>query len=305
MLASILSIALHGDDVYREDATTASLESFIASLTGKPAALFVLSGTMANQLSIRSHLTQPPHSILCDHRAHIYVHEAGGASVLSQAMLTPVTPANRNYLTLEDVKNSAILDEDIHYAPTRLISLENSLNGSVMPLDEVRRIRNFAKKYGIKMHLDGARLWNVVAAGAGSLKDYCAEFDSVSLCFSKGLGAPIGSIIIGEGRFVDRARWFRKMMGGGTRQSGIMTGPARVAVEEVFLGGQLTRSHDLAKKVEGVWKDLGGKTKFPCETNMIWLDLVARGVDIDMFIREARIEGLKLSGERIVIHHRK
>lgn len=174
-----------------------------------------------------------------------------------------------------------------------------------MPLSEVQRIRQFANQHKIKMHLDGARLWNVVAAGAGTLADYCAEFDSVSLCFSKGLGAPVGSVIVGEEKFIDRARWFRKMMGGGTRQSGIMTGPARVAVEEVFLGGQLVRSHELAKRLEKKWKELGGVVDFPCETNMVWLDLAGRGVNVDSFVTEARNVGLTLSGERIVIHHRK
>src|SRR5262249_25493704 len=131
--------------------------------------------------------------VLADGRSHVYNYEAGGTSVLSQAQVHPLTPSNGAYVTLEDVQDAAILSSDIHYAPTRGISIENSLNGAIMPLEETRRISRWAKGEGIKLHLDGARLWNVVAAGAGSLADFCAEFDMVSLCFSKGLGAPMGS----------------------------------------------------------------------------------------------------------------
>ncbi|KAK6333983.1 hypothetical protein TWF696_002494 [Orbilia brochopaga] len=303
MLQSILSIATHGDDVFQEDTTTNALESFITSLTGKPAAVFVLSGTMGNQLAIRSHLAQPPHSIVVDRRSHIYNYEAGGAAVLSQAQLLPVTPANGMYLTLDEVREAVIDSDDIHYAPTRLICLENSLNGVVMPLEEIRRIAAYARGKGIKTHLDGARLWNVVAAGGGELKEIVSHFDSVSLCFSKGLGAPMGSVVIGEEAFMKRVRHFRKMVGGGTRQVGIATAPARTAVEEVFLGGKLTRTHELARRLAAVWEALGGKLKVPCDTNMVWLNLESVGVDMDDIPVEAKRAGLKWDWERIVVHH--
>ncbi|KAI4240456.1 MAG: hypothetical protein LQ352_007633, partial [Teloschistes flavicans] len=237
MLASIQSCTLL-DDVFAEDPTTQSLESHIASLTGHPAALLVLSGTMGNQLSIRTHLTQPPHSVLADSRSHIYQWEAGGIASLSGAFPIQVVPANGHHLTLQDVQKHAVLDDNIHHCPTTLISLENTLNGTILPLSDCQDISQWARAQSppITMHLDGARIWEAVAAGAGSLEDYCKCFDSVSLCFSKGLGAPIGSIIVGSPRFIARARHIRKALGGGLRQSGVIAAPARVAVDETFLG---------------------------------------------------------------------
>ncbi|KAL8698153.1 MAG: hypothetical protein Q9224_001977, partial [Gallowayella concinna] len=228
MLAAIQQCTLL-DDVFAEDPTTISLESYISSLTGHPAALLVTSGTMGNQLCIRTHMTQPPHSILADHRSHIYQWEAGGISSLTGAFPIQVVPANGHHLTLEDVKKHATTDDDVHHTPTTLISLENTLNGSILPLNVCRAISSFARAHNIKLHLDGARLWEAVAAHEGSLKDYCACFDSISLCFSKGLGAPVGSIIVGSETFIKRARHVRKSLGGGMRQSGIIAAPARVA----------------------------------------------------------------------------
>ncbi|KAF3933820.1 hypothetical protein ABW19_dt0200019 [Dactylella cylindrospora] len=303
MLQSILNIPLHGDDVMCEDPTTTALESFMAELTGKPAACFVLSGTMGNQLSIRSHLAQPPHSILLDRRGHVYNYEAGGAAVLSQAQIIPVVPSNEVYLTLEDVEKNIVDIDDIHYALTKLICLENSLNGAIMPLKEIKKISEFARSKGIKMHLDGARLWNVVAAGGGELKEIAACFDSIALCFSKGLGAPMGSIVVGDEKFIKTVRHFRKMVGGGTRQSGIATAPARTAVEEIFLGGELKRTHEVAKRLAARWASLGGKLRFPCDTNMVWLDLESVGVDEGDIVGVAKKAGLKWQYERIVVHH--
>ncbi|KAL9577332.1 MAG: hypothetical protein Q9212_006432, partial [Teloschistes hypoglaucus] len=237
MLASIQSCTLF-DDVFAEDPTTQSLESHIASLTGHPAALLVLSGTMGNQLAIRTHLTQPPHSILADCRSHIYQWEAGGIASLSGAFPIQVLPEHGHHLTLEDVQKHVVLDDNnVHHCPTTLISLENTLNGTILPLSTCQSISHWARAQTppIKMHLDGARLWEAVAAGAGSLKDYCKCFDSISLCFSKGLGAPIGSIIVGSTPFIKRARHIRKALGGGLRQSGVIAAPARVGVDETFL----------------------------------------------------------------------
>ncbi|KAF3911670.1 hypothetical protein AA313_de0202847 [Arthrobotrys entomopaga] len=303
MIQSIISIQTHGDDVFSEDTTTNNLESFIMELTGKPASCFVMSGTMGNQLSVRSHLLQPPHSILLDSKSHINNYEAGGAAVLSQAQIIPVNSANGKYLTVEEVQANIVDSDDIHYAPTKLICLENSLNGVIMPVEEMKKISAFAKEKGIKIHLDGARLWNVVAAGGGDLKEIVSLFDSVSLCFSKGLGAPMGSIVIGDAEFMKRVRHFRKMVGGATRQIGIATGPARTAVEEVFLGGRLARTHELAKRLEASWAKNGGTLRFPCDTNMVWLDLGSVGGDETDIPKEAKKAGLKWDWERIVIHH--
>ena len=214
MLEAIASTTLL-DDVFQSDPTTNDLESYIARLTNKPAALLVLSGTMGNQVSLRTHLLAPPHAVLCDRRAHILEWEAGGVASLTGALVQGIVPANGKYVTLEDIQAHAVLSSDIHACPTRVLSLENTLNGIVTPLAECRRISAWAREHNLITHLDGARLWEAVAAGAGSLADFCACFDSVSLCFSKGLGAPIGSMIVGSETFRERARWIRKSIGGG------------------------------------------------------------------------------------------
>ncbi|KAL9111336.1 MAG: hypothetical protein Q9227_004213 [Pyrenula ochraceoflavens] len=296
------------DDVFAEDSTTIALESHIASLTGHEAALLVLSGTMGNQVALRTHLQGPPHSILCHHKAHIIVYEAGGVASLSQALVQPVIPANGLYLTLEDVQAHAVTEDNVHYAPTRVISLENTLNGTVTPLAETRRISAWARERGILMHVDGARLWEAVAAGAGGLDEYCACFDSVSLCFSKGLGAPIGSIIVGSRKFIERARWIRKSIGGGTRQAGVIAAAARVAVDEAFgkgpngEGGKLRESHKMAKEVERRWLAMGGKVARPVETNMVWLDFSSAGISDAEFAEEGAKEEIRVIGGRLVIH---
>ncbi|KAF1808912.1 hypothetical protein P152DRAFT_176002 [Eremomyces bilateralis CBS 781.70] len=302
MLTAIGNCSLF-DDVFQEDPTTSSLESFVASLAGKPAAVLVLSGTMGNQVAIRTHLQAPPHSIIVDDRSHIIRYEAGGAASLSGAMVTTVKPSNGRHLTLEDVKEHVVLSDDVHACPTKMVCLENTLNGTILPLEECRRISEWVRGHGIIMHLDGARLWEAVVAGAGELKGYCECFDTVSLCFSKGLGAPIGSILVGQEAFVKRARWVRKSIGGGMRQTGIIAAPARVAVEETFLGGGLQAAHVRAKKLGDYWESLGGKHEFPVETNMVWLSLKGTGVDTDEFIKLAESKGLRVMGERLVIHY--
>ncbi|KAG9624028.1 hypothetical protein KCU64_g19997, partial [Aureobasidium melanogenum] len=146
-------------------------------------------------------------------------------------------------------------------------------------------------------------LWEAVASGAGSLKDYCACFDSISLCFSKGLGASIGSIIVGTKQFRERARWIRKSIGGGLRQAGVVTAAARVAVEDTYLGGKLAASHDRARQIAAMWEKLGGKTSNPVETNMCWLDLDAAGISVPDFIAAGEKVGLRLGGGRLVVHY--
>jgi threonine aldolase len=291
------------DDVSMEDPTTLSLERFVGDLAGKEDALLVLSGTMGNQVALRAHLVAPPQAVLCDRRGHITNYEAGGVASLSQAMMQPIDARNGTYITLEEVQKYAVVSDDVHACPTRVISLENTLNGAIMPLSEVRRISAWARENGIIMHLDGARLWEAVAAGAGTLKDFCAEFDSISLCFSKGLGAPIGSIIVGTKAFIKRSRWIRKSIGGGLRQAGVVAAPARVAVEETFLGGKLAQSHENAKKIQSIWTDLGGQLQYPVDTNMVWLDLEAHSIDPNHFIELADKYGVKVRGGRFVVHY--
>jgi threonine aldolase len=302
MLAAIQSTTLL-DDVFEEDKTTKDLERFVADLTAKEAGLLVLSGTMGNQVSLRAHLGGPPQSIVCDHRAHVVLYEAGGSASLCGALVKAAVPANKHHLTLEDVQANASIVDDVHYCPTRVICLENTLNGTIMPLEECRRISAWARQHGVIMHLDGARLWDAVAAGAGSLKDYCDCFDSVSLCFSKGLGAPIGSIVVGNEAFVRKARWARKMLGGGLRQAGVVSAPARVSVEETFLGGKLAAGHEKAREVGGYWEELGGTLAEPVETSMVWIDLQSIGVKYDDVASIAAEHGIKAFGDRFVIHY--
>lgn len=159
MLAA-MSQSSFRDDLYAEDTTTNEFQHYVAKLLGHEAGLFVSSGTMGNQLGVRMHLMQPPHSVVCDHRAHFRNDEAGAAAVISQAIIIPVVPSNGLYLTLEDIEENVVLDDDIHYAPTKVISLENTLGGIIMPLTEVKRISAWARSKGLKMHLDGARIWN-------------------------------------------------------------------------------------------------------------------------------------------------
>ncbi|OAQ67888.1 threonine aldolase [Pochonia chlamydosporia 170] len=308
MLAAIQSCTLL-DDVFREDKTTMELEAHVAALAGKEAGLFVLSGTMGNQLALRSLLTQPPHSVLCDHRSHIIQYEAGGVATLSGALVRTVVPKNGIHLTLEDVKQNVVLSTDVHACPTRVISLENTLNGMIMPLSEVKRISEFARQHGIKMHCDGARLWEAVAAGAGTLPEFCAHFDTISLCFSKGLGAPVGSLLVGSEETLNHSRWVRKSIGGGMRQPGFITACARVAVDETFgrkpdgSDGWLKVSHDMAKKVEALWSGMGGKLVHPVHTNMCWIDLDSAKCSDDRFIELSRAAGLTVSGGRLVTHY--
>ena len=302
MLQAIATTTLL-DDVFVEDTTTNSFEASIAEMTGFPAGLFVLSGTMGNQISMRTHLTAPPHAILCDHRSHVLEWEAGGVATLSQAIIKGVEPSNGTYLTLEDIQAKAVLSDDVHACPTRVISLENTLGGTIMPLAETRRISAWAREQGLIMHLDGARLWEAAAAGAGTIKEYSSCFDSVSLCFSKGLGAPVGSVIVGSQAFVKRARWIRKSIGGGIRQAGVLSAPMRVALEETFLGGQLQASHERARKIAAIWESYGGKLAMPVETNMVWLDLKSANLTVKEFIAVARDAGITTLGGRLVVHY--
>jgi len=307
MLQAIAQSSLM-DDVYKEDTTTTEFEKFIAELTGKEDAVLVMSGTMGNQIALRSHLTQPPHAILSHHRSHILNAEAGGCAVLSQAHMQASYPANGLYLTLEDIKRDAVISSNIHHAPTRVISLENTLAGTITPLAEIQKISAFSRENGVKMHLDGARIWEAVAAGAGSLREYLDCFDTAQMCFSKGLAAPIGSVIVGPRKTLDHCRWIRKMIGGGVRQAGVISAAARVAVEENFgkgpngEGGKLRGTHEKAKIIEKMWTSRGGKVSRPVETNMVVLDLPYSGIETAELIRVGKEEGLKIMGGRIVVH---
>ncbi|KAK9476676.1 pyridoxal phosphate-dependent transferase [Lipomyces japonicus] len=301
MLKAMLT-ATHGDDVYKEDKTTNDLQERVAVMTGKPAGLFVVSGTMGNQLCLRAHLKQPPYSILCDYRAHVYTHEAAGLAVLSQAMVTPVHPSNGVYLTAEDVAKYLILGNDIHTAPTKVISLENTLGGTIMPIEEIAKISELARRHDLIVHLDGARIWNASAETGVSLSEYGKYFDSMSLCLSKGVGAPVGTVIVGEVEFIETCNWFRKQTGGGIRQAGLLAAAADVAITDHF-PHKLKETHQVTQKLAHDLAQLGITFQLPVQTNFIFLDLSKAGISASTLVDEGKKLGITIMGSRIAIHH--
>ncbi|KAI9741099.1 MAG: hypothetical protein M1834_002812 [Cirrosporium novae-zelandiae] len=325
MLSSILTNATNlGDDVFSEDGPTNALECYTADLTGMKHAMFTLTGTMGNQVSLRSLLKQPPYSVICDFRSHIFAHECGMTSMFSQAHLIPIMPdmTKRAYLVLEDIIPYIVPDDgDLHGSPTKVICIENTISGKVVPVQEITRISQYAKERGIMVHMDGARLWNACYAPAEEslapaaaaeaatklLRAYCAAVDTVTLCFSKSLGAPSGSIVLSNSSsFIDRARHFRKALGGGLRQTGILASPARVAIDETFLSGEHMRdANAIAKRIEKIWIKLGGDIQIGLnqETNMVWLDLQKAGIKDQDFVNAAKEEGVSVLDGRIVTHH--
>lgn len=310
MLDSIYSTT-YKDDVYREDATTENLQAEMAKLSEHEDAIFVLSGTMGNQLALRALLTHPPYSILTDSRSHILHHEAGGVGYLTGATLLPVTPRNGKYLTLQDIEENVVLGDYIQSCPTRVISLENTLHGLIMPLEEVRKISNFARQHSIKMHLDGARLFDVIVAGAGTLPEFTREFDTVTMCFSKGLGAPLGSILVGNKSTIGQARWARQSIGGGMHGAGIITAMAHIAFKDTFGGGidgkgsLLAQAHANAKQLAEFWVQSGGKLLGPAETCMVFIDIKDARLSRSDLEKMAKEHGLIIKNERLVVHYRK
>ncbi len=220
-----------GDDVYGEDPTVNKLQKRIAEMFGKDTSLFVPSGTMGNEICIKVH-TQPGDEIIVDQDSHIFVYETAGPSLLAGVQMMPIAGMN-GVMTADQIK-MAIRPRAYYLPRTKLICIENThgrSSGSIFPLDEIKRIHEIAKCTNVKMHLDGARLWNASVEAEISLDNYGKYFDSISVCFSKGLGAPIGSIIIGNKTFIEEATRYRKIFGGGMRQVGILAAAALYAIE--------------------------------------------------------------------------
>lgn len=308
MLAAIVNTSLR-DDVFGEDTTTREFESDIAARCGQESGLFTITGTMANQLGLRTLLTQPPHAILANAQAHIITHEAGGPAFMSGAMIQAVEPSNGKYLTVADIEANAVLTDNIHKCPTRVIALENTIGGVIVPLSEMVKISAWARRNNVKLYLDGARLFEAVAAGAGSLRDYCQLVDVIALDFSKGLGAPMGAMLLGRKEHIAQARWIRKSIGGGMRQAGVLTAAARVAFEEQFGRGEhgqatkLSRVHEMAKNVSNMWKSKGGRVTKDVETNQVWIDLNTLGITREEWNEIGESHGISLDGPRLVLHH--
>jgi threonine aldolase len=223
-----------GDDVYGEDPTVEKLQNKIASLLGKEAALFVPTGVMSNQLALKSHCTEGDEVIL-EYDAHIFNYESGAAAFLSRVQLHPLKGEN-GILNAEQIQ-AAIRTSDYWNPITTLVCLENTHNragGTVYPMAAIQKIREMTRTKNLKLHLDGARLWNAAVATGISLREYGEQFDSVSICLSKGMGCPVGSVLTGTKDFITKAHRFRKLFGGGMRQIGILAAAGLYAIDHNF-----------------------------------------------------------------------
>ena len=230
MLAAMMAAPV-GDDVYDEDPTVRRLEEMTAARFGLEAGLFCPSGTMTNQIAIKAH-TEPLSEVICEQTSHIYLWEVGGIAFHSGASVA-LLPGQRGRVTAAQVE-AAIRPENLHYPTTRLISLENTHNrggGSCYALEDLQAISDVAQRHGIARHLDGARIFNALVATGQRSEDYGQLFDSISVCLSKGMGTPVGSVLLGSAAFVKKCKRIRKVMGGGWRQAGYLAAAGIYALE--------------------------------------------------------------------------
>jgi threonine aldolase len=267
-----------GDDVFGEDPTVNTLQEKVASLLGKEAALFVPSGTMANQLSIKSH-TQPGDEVIIEASSHPYNFEGGAGAALSGIQFQCLKGV-RGILDASQIEE-AIRPADHHFPITKLVCLENTHNrggGSIYPLEKMAEIYRLAKSKGLLLHLDGARLWNASVATGIKPREYAQWADSVSVCLSKGLGAPIGSLAAGSKSFIDRVHRFRKMFGGGMRQAGIIAAAGIYALDHHL--ERLKEDHRNAKRLAVGLKEFKGISIDPkhVETNIVIFDVTNTGM---------------------------
>lgn len=234
-----------GDDVFGEDPTVNKLQLKCAEITGKEKALYVASGCMANQLALKSH-TQPGDEVICESECHIFNYETAAPAVISNVQMMTVRGEN-GIMQLDEIKKF-VRTKEYYFPRTRLICIENTHNragGVIYPIESIKEISDFAGNNGIKMHMDGARIFNAVAETGISVKEYASYFDSISFCFSKGLGAPVGSILCGSSEFISTAHKWRKIIGGGMRQAGIIAAAALYALENNTY--RLKEDHEKAK----------------------------------------------------------
>jgi threonine aldolase len=269
-----------GDDVFGEDPTVNKLENKLANMFGKQAALYCPSGTMTNQIAINVHV-RPGDEVICDQMAHIYNYEGGGIARNSSASVR-LLQGDRGRFTAEDVLAN-INPDNIHAARTKLVEVENTVNkagGSYWNIKEIRRIREVVDKFGLKFHMDGARLFNALAETGETPKQYGDLFDSISICLSKGLGAPVGSVLLGTEGFINEARRTRKVFGGAMRQAGFMAAAGLYALENHI--DRLKDDHQRAKVIADVLtKQSYIEEVFPAETNIIIFKLNKTFADKD------------------------
>ena len=263
-----------GDDVFGEDPTVNNLEALAANMFGMEAALFCASGTMTNQIAIKVH-TQPGDEVICDKVSHVYIYEGGGIAFNSGAQVKPIH-GDRGRINADQLVE-AISSDDIHKPISSLVSLENTANrggGSFYEITDIQDIKEVCLNNNLKLHLDGARLFNALAATGENPVLYGKLFDSISICLSKGLGAPVGSLLIGTYAFIKKARRVRKVFGGGMRQAGYLAAAGIFALENNI--ERLTLDHIHAKKVAEALlkKDFVGKM-MPVDTNIIIFEVFA------------------------------
>ncbi len=281
-----------GDDVFGEDPTVNALQAKVAGVLGKEAALFVPSGTMANQLSIKSH-TQPGDEVIIEASSHPYNFEGGAGAALSGIQFQCLRGV-RGVLEPSQIEE-AIRPADHHFAVTRLLCVENTHNrggGSIYPLEKMIEIYRLAQSRGLLVHLDGARLWNASVATGIRPYEYAQYADSVSVCLSKGLGAPIGSLVAGSKSFIDRVHRFRKMFGGGMRQAGIVAAAGIYALDRHF--ERLAEDHQNARRLAVGLKELKGVAIEPkfVETNIVIFDVANSGMTAAQVTEAMRKEGI-------------
>lgn len=264
-----------GDDVYGEDPTVNELEHLAAEMLGKEAGLFVTSGTMGNATSVLAH-TQRGNEIILEATSHIYVNEVGGLAVMGQLMARTV-PGELGWMKPEDVEK-AIRAENIHYPRTSLVCVENTHNsagGIALTPQQLKADWEVAKRHSLGVHMDGARIFNAAVALKVPAKELTKYADTVQICLSKGLSAPVGSMVVGSEELVKRARKYRKMLGGGMRQAGIIAAPGIIALTKMV--DRLKDDHDNAKLLADGLKKMGFRILNPVQTNMVYVDFTPVG----------------------------
>lgn len=271
MLEAIMNAPV-GDDVFGEDPTVNKLEATAAEMFGMEAALYCPTGTMSNQVAIKVH-TQPGDEVICDKTAHVYQYEGGGIAANSGAQVK-LLEGNNGRITVEQIA-AAINPDDVHKANTSLVCIENTSNrggGACYELSDIQEIRELCNRHGLKLHLDGARLFNALVARNESPRQYGEAFHSISVCLNKGLGCPIGSMLIGKKEFIKKARRVRKVFGGGMRQAGYMAASGLYALQNNV--ARLAEDHQHAKQIaEALAKKEFTEKILPVETNIVIFDI--------------------------------
>jgi len=272
MLEAMMN-AKSGDDVFGEDPTVNRLETMCADIFGMDAGIYCPSGTMTNQIAIKYH-TQPGDEVICDFQSHVYIYEGGGIAFNSGCQVKPIH-GDRGRLTAEQITGS-INPDDVHKTRTRVVSIENTANrggGSCYDFTEIQLIKEVCLQNNLIFHLDGARLWNALIVSGDSPKLFGKVFDSISICLSKGLGAPVGSVLLGKKDFIHHARRIRKVFGGGMRQAGYIAAAGIYALENNFT--RLEEDHLHAKRIAAalIKKDFIGKM-LPVETNILVFEVI-------------------------------